>query len=110
MNFISLWAGRIEPYNKLPEHLGVLYKSIGHSCFQRAPEVCSERELVPVAELLEPFLHSAMLLDEARTVAEQKGLHLANTVVSVYTNKAPKTEAMEPAGCDLRFVGTFPDA
>jgi hypothetical protein len=110
MSFISLWAGRIEPYNTLPEHLGVLYGSIGHSCFQRAPEVCAERELVPVVELLEPFLLSESFLAETRAVAEQKGLRLANTVVAVYTNEAPKPETTEPAGCNLRFIGTFRDA
>jgi len=109
MSFISLWAGRIEPFNKLPEHLGVLYRSIGHSGFKRDPTVCAERELVPVVELLEPFSLNESFLAETRTAAEQKGLRLANTAVAVYTKEVPKPEATEPAGCNLRFIGTFRD-
>ena len=110
MSFISLWAGNIEPPGKLPEHLGRLYGSIGRSTFQRDPEVCAERELVPVAELLEPFSLVEPFLSQAMSAAEQKRLRLANTVVAVYTDDVPKTEAIEPAGCALRFVGTFPNA
>ena len=109
MSFISLWAGRIEPFNKLPEHLGVLYRSIGHSDFQRNPAVCAERELVPVVELLEPFSMNESFLTKTRTVAKQEGLRLANTVVAGYTKEVPKPEATETAGCNLGFIGTFRD-
>ncbi len=108
MSFISLYAGRIEPPDKLPAHLGILYRSLGDSTFRRDPEVCAERERVPVAELLEPFSLGEVFLAEAIAAAERQGLRLANTVVGVYTNHAPRAEAID--GCELRFVGTFPDA
>jgi hypothetical protein len=108
MNFISLWAGLIEPPNTLPAHLDVLYTSLGDSTFSHDPEVCAGRERVPVVELLEPFSLGEAFLSEATAAAERQGLRLANTVVGVYTQHAPKAEAIE--GCKLRFVGTFPDA
>jgi len=110
MHFISLWAGNIEPFNKLPDHLRVLYRSIGHDCFRRDPSVCAERELVPVAELIEPFDLGDSHFAQARSAAENKSLRLANTVVAVYTDDALRPEVTEPSGCDLRFIGTFPDA
>ena len=110
MSFISLWAGRIEPPGNLPQHLGKLYTSVGRSTFKREPEVCEERELVPVVELLEPFSLGEPFVRRALAEAERKRLHVANTVVAVYTEDAPKTESTEPAGCALRFIGTFPDA
>jgi hypothetical protein len=108
MSFISLWAGQIEPPGTLPTHLGTLYKSLGRSTFSRDPEVCAERELVPVAELLEPFSLGEVFLSEAVAAAERQALRLANTVVGVYTHHAPNAEAID--GCELRFVGTFPDS
>ena len=108
MNFISLWAGHIEPPGQLPSHLGALYTSLGRSKFSRGPEVCAERERVPVAELLEPFSLGEVFLSEAVAAAEKQGLRLANTVVAVYTQHAPKAQTID--GCGLRFVGTFPDA
>ena len=108
MNFISLWAGLIEPPNTLPAHLNLLYTSLDDSTFSRDPEVCAERERVPVVELLEPFSLGEAFLSEATAAAESQGLRLANTVVGVYTQYAPNAKAMD--GCELRFVGTFPDA
>ena len=108
MNFISLWAGLIEPFNTLPTHLDMLYASLGDSTFSRDPEVCAERERVPVVELLEPFSLGNGFLSEATATAERQGLRLANTVVGVFTQHAPKAEAID--GCKLVFVGTFPDA
>ena len=108
MNFISLWAGLIEPPNTLPAHLGMLYTSLEHSTFSRDPEVCAELERVPVVELLEPFSLGNAFLSEAAAAAERHGLRLANTVVGVYTQHAPKAQFID--GCKLRFVGTFPDA
>jgi hypothetical protein len=108
MSFISLWAGHIEPPGNLPNHLAVLYRSLGYSTFRRDPEVCAERERVPVAELLEPFSLGEVFRSQAIAAAEGQGLRLANTVVGVYTQHDPGAEAI--AGCELRFVGTFPDA
>lgn len=108
MSYISLWAGQIEPPSTLPTHLGALYRSLGSSTFSRDPEVCAERERVPVAELLEPFSLGEAFLSEAAAAAERQGLRLANTVVGVFTHHAPKAEAID--GCELRFVGTFPYA
>ena len=34
---------------------------------------------------------------------------LANTVVAVYTDHAPKAEAVDSKACELRFIGSFPD-
>ena len=110
MSFISLWAGHIEPPSKLPDHLGVLYRSLGSSAFLRDPEVCAEFERVPVAELMEPFSLGELFLSEATAAAERQGLRLANTVVAVYTDHAPKAEPINSNGCELRFIGTFPDA
>lgn len=110
MSFISLWTGRIEPPGNLPEHLGRLYDSIDSSSFEREPGVCAERELVPFAELLEPFSLGEPFFDQAMAAAERKRLHLANTVVAVYTIGAPNTDSTAPAGCALRFIGTFPNA
>jgi hypothetical protein len=108
MNFISLWAGLIEPPNTLPAHLHVLYNSLGDSTFSRDPEVCAERERVPIVELLEPFSLGNAFLAEATAAAESQDLRLANTVVAVYTHHAPKTKAID--GSKLRFVGTFAGA
>ena len=110
MSFISLWAGQIEPPGKLPEHLKRLYGSIGSATFQRDPEVCAECERVPIGELLEPFSLDESFLSEATASAARQSLRLANTVVAIYTHDAPKAEATETTGCDLRFIGTFPDA
>src|SRR6476659_8444920 len=99
MNFISLWAGRIEPPNTLPTHLRVLYNSLGRSTFSRDPRVCAERELVPVAELLEPFLRTDVYLAEATAAAGRQGLRLANTVVAVFTHHVPDMATVD--GCDL---------
>ena len=107
MSFISLWAGHIEPPGELPAHLEVLYTSLGRGTFRRDPEVCAEREPVPVAELLEPFSLHQPFLSEAAAVAAQQDLRLANTVVAVYTDHAPKAEATSSG---LRFLGAFPDA
>jgi len=89
MSFISLWAGDIEPYNKLPDHLKVLYESIGAHCFRRDPEVCAELERILIGELLEPISLSEPFLAAACATAKQKSLRLANTVVAVYTDAAP---------------------
>lgn len=110
MSFISLWAGKIEPPGELSEHLGRLYGSIGRATFQRDPEVCAERELVPVPELLEPFSLGEPYLSQATSAAEQNCLRLVNTVVAVYTDDILANSGNEPAGCALRFVGTFPNA
>src|SRR5512140_3400435 len=107
MSFISLWAGHIEPPSKLPAHLEVLYTSLGRATFRCDPEVCAEREPVPVAELLEPFSLHQPFLSEAAAAATQQDLRLANTVVAVYTDHAPKA-ATTSSG--LRFLGTFPYA
>jgi hypothetical protein len=72
--------------------------------------VCSERELVPISELIEPFGLGESHFAQARSAAEDKSLRLANTVVAVYTDDAPRPEVTEPSGCDLRFIGTFPHA
>ena|SRR5436190_1731790 len=111
MNFISLWAGRIEPPGTLPGHLEILYGSLGGTAaFQRDPQVCAEREQVPIDELLEPFSLSEPFLTEAIAAADRQSLRLANTVVAVYTRLALKAEAIETTSCELRFIGTFPDA
>ncbi len=107
MSLISLWAGHINPPGKLPAPLEVLYRSLGSPTFRRDPEVCAELERVPVADLLEPFSLGEVFLSEALAAAERQGLRLANTVVAVFTHHAPKADAV---GCDLRFIGTFPDA
>ena len=110
MSFISLWAGDIEPYDELADHLKVLYESIGSHCLEREPQVCAEQERVPVGELVEPFSLSESFFAAACAAAKQKSLRLANTVVAVYTEDAPRLEVTEPTGCDLRFIGTYPDA
>jgi hypothetical protein len=106
--FISLWAGSLDTAGKLPAHLHILYSSIGHSCFGRDPEVCAERELVPVEELLEPFPLSKESVIELRKAAEESSLRLASVVVAIYTRERPESEALQPRGCDLKFLGTVP--
>jgi hypothetical protein len=107
MHFISFWAGNIG--SDLPRHLKALYASIGHSSFQRDPEVCAERERVPIEELLEPFSLTEAFLAEAIAAAGRQSLHLATTVVAVYTQNPPKGEMLQPSGSALRFIGTFPE-
>ena len=104
-HFISLWAGNTG--SDLPSHLNKLYASIGDSSFQRDPEVCAERERVPIVELLEPFSLAEASIAEAVAAAERESLHLATTVVAVYTKNLPKGESVQPSGCGLRFIGTF---
>jgi len=106
-HFISLWAGNIG--SDLLSHLTILYASLGHSNFQRDPEVCAERERVPIEELLEPFLVSEGFLADAVAAAKRQPLHLATTVVAVHTADRPAQQALHPFGCGLRFIGTFPD-
>jgi hypothetical protein len=106
MRFISLWAGNTG--SDLPSHLTKLYTSIGHSGFQRDPEVCAEPERVPIEELLEPFSLPEKYHVEAVAAAERESLHLATTVVAVYTDNPPGSESVQPSGCALRFIGTFP--
>jgi len=108
--FISLWAGDLDCARELPNHLAILYGSIGHSRFQRDPEVCEELELVPIGELLEPYSLSEVFLVEAVSAAEQQSLRLASLVVAVYTHEPPKSKLLSPPGCGLRYLGTFPES
>jgi hypothetical protein len=89
-------------------HLGNLYTSIGHSLFVTEPEICAERELVPIEDLLEPFSLSSSHFNEAVRVAREKGLRLASVVLAVQTRDPIKDESLEPEGCNLRFLGSFP--
>jgi len=107
-HFISLWAGN--PGADLPLQLEKLYTAIGYSHFQRDPEVCAERERVPIVELLEPFSLPESSFAEAVAAAEHELLRLATTVVAVYTHNPPRSEAIQPSTCSLRFLGTFPEA
>jgi hypothetical protein len=106
--FISLWAGSLDTARELPIHLKLLYGAIGRSRFERDPEVCVERECVPVDELLEPFALCEEFASELTKAAEQQSLGLASVVVAVYTHERPGTEALQPLGCGLRYLGTFP--
>lgn len=105
--FISLWVGSLDCARNLPAHLEVLYRSIGPSSFERDPEVCAERECVPVEELLEPFSLAQEFVAESIKAAKQQSLHLASVVVAVYTREQPKLSVVQVAGCGLRYLGTF---
>jgi hypothetical protein len=108
--YVSFWAAGLSTANDLPPHLEKLYKSIGHSNFAQDPEVCAEREPVPVEELIEPFstnLDEAALAHAAAAAREQC-LKLAAVVVAVYTLQRPAPECVRPHDCELRFIGTFP--
>jgi hypothetical protein len=107
-HFISLWAGNTG--SDLPSHLKKLYASIGDSSFQRDPEVCAERERVPIVELLEPFSLPEASFESAVAAARRESLHLATTVVAVYTDNPPESKTVQPSGCGLRFIGTFPES
>ena len=104
--FISLWAGDFDIAKRLPAHLNLLYKSIGPSHWVRDPEVCDERELVPIDELLETFSLPEEFAAEAKETAWQKSLRLASVVVAVYTHEAPGVEVLQPPGCGLQYLGT----
>jgi hypothetical protein len=104
-HFVSLWAGIVG--SDLPAHLEILYASLGHSSFERDPRVCAELERVPIEELLEPFLLSEASLADAVASAEKQTLHLATTVVAIYTHMPPRRDVLPPSGCGLKFVGTF---
>lgn len=108
MIYISLWACDLDTATDLPRHLQRLYESVSRSALQRDPEVCAEREPVPVEELLEPFSLPEAFLLEATAAAQQKSLRLAAAVIAVYTRDAPPQEAVQPVGCQLQFLGTFP--
>jgi len=108
--FISVWAGRLDTATELPTHLKLLYDSIGHSRFERDPEVCAERELVPVEELLEPFSLCEEFASELTNAAKQQSLRLASVVVAVYTHERPRTEGLRPSGCGLQYLGTFQES
>ncbi len=109
MSFISLWAGDLDCASNLPVHLGRLYDSIPSTRWQREPGVCEERELVPVEELLEPFALHEQFIAQAAAVAKRDRLRLAAVVVAVYTTEPPETAVLQPEGCGLRFLGTFPE-
>ena len=88
-------------------HLTSLYTSIGHSLFVTDPEICAERELVPIEDLLEPFSLSLSHFNGAVRVAREKGLRLASVVLAVQTREPINDESLEPEGCNLRFLGKF---
>jgi hypothetical protein len=101
--FMSVWAGDLKTSLEIPVHLGNLYTSIGHSLFVTEPEICAERELVPIEDLLEPFSLSSSHFNEAVRVAREKGLRLASVVLAVHTREPISEDSLEPKGCNLRF-------
>jgi len=107
MRYISLWVAKSSSPEELSPHLGTLYRSIGPSNFASEPRVCEELELVPIAELIEPFLLSESAAETAVATAEQQSLGLATTVVAVYTHRPPDRAVLQPSGCALKFIGTF---
>jgi hypothetical protein len=107
--FISFWAGSLEIARDLPTHLKVLYALVGHECFVRDPEVCAERELVPVGELLEPFSLCEEFTFELAKAAERQSLKMASVVVAIYTHERLRTEQLQPSDGGLRYLGTFPE-
>lgn len=107
MRTISLWAAGLHVAQELPIHLEELYRTIGRENFERDPEVCAEREPVPIEELLEPFLLDEKSSSEATTAAKHASLRLAAVVVAVYTFSPPAVNKSSlPAG-GLRFIGSF---
>ena len=106
-SFMSVWAGDLKTSLEIPVHLEKLYTSIGHSLFVIEPEICAERELVPIEDLLEPFSFSSSHFNEAVRVAREKGLRLASVVLALQTREPINDESLEPEGCNLRFLGSF---
>jgi hypothetical protein len=107
MIFVSLWAGDLETARSLPSHLESLYDSLGSSSYEQDPEICAERELVPIEEILEPLSHSESFLSDAVRNAKQKSLRVAAVAVGIYTKSVPQDELLQPPNCGLKFIGTF---
>jgi hypothetical protein len=104
--YISFWAGDLAVANTLPAQLKILYSAIGSSEFVKDPEVCAERELVPIQELLEPFSLSNESQISAAENATAKSLKLAGVLVAIYTRLALEDVKTGPE-CGLRFIGSF---
>ena len=106
-SYVSFWAGDLTVAKTLPHHLQSLYSTLNSGDFVKDPEVCSELELVPIPELLEPFEIDSQFRTTAVENATSNSLRLAAVVVAVYT-RFPLERAETNSGCKLRFIGSFP--